>query len=109
MDVSEEGIPVENKRKEPRQAVSLPVEIDPDGGMTVDLSNRGLSFETTRPFAVGEKLSVTILLNRSAAEEPMRLQCQAEIVRVEPRPHGYRVGAAVKWLQSMDGLRFDVS
>lgn len=80
-----------NRRKEPRLAIGLPVELEPGNGWTRDVSTSGVYFEADRSFSVGAPIKFSLVV---AHAEPtvLRLQCAGQIVRVER--HEGRVGVA---------------
>ncbi len=84
-------------RTEPREAVSLPVELD--GVVSVVTSNisaSGLYFETESLQHLGDVVHLEINLDTPGG--PMKLKAQGQIVRIEF--HGNRTGVAVKLLDS---------
>jgi hypothetical protein len=72
--------------KERRQAVrfpiAIPVELDEGTGITRDVSLSGVFFETNQWFAPGEPVRLTLVLERASPGDPIRLQCEGEVVRV---------------------------
>ena len=80
-----------NRRREERFVAAMPVRADGAAGTTQDLSTSGLSFVTDRSYEVGAHVVVMIEYLLDGHHYP--LECEAEVVRVEPVPEGYRIGA----------------
>ena len=85
---------VGNRRSEERYIAQMPVQVGDAAGTTQDLSSRGLSFVTDRSYEVGARLEVVIEYLLDGHQYP--LECEAEIVRVDPVPEGFRIGARLK-------------
>ncbi len=51
-------------------------------GMTRNVSLSGLFFETEQSFALGEQISVTMVLEHVSPGQPVRLQCEGRVVRI---------------------------
>ena len=84
-------------RKEERVSTALPVDLGGAKGVTQDVSASGIFFETDADYAPGHAISFAVELDTPGGR--MRLKCEGEIVRVEPR--NGRVGVAVKITQSV--------
>jgi hypothetical protein len=84
-----------DRRKAQRFRVTLPVELEGGSGITRDISVCGVFFETDRTFAPGELIQFTLVLEHMAPGQPVRLQCQGEIVRVERREGNVGVAVAI--------------
>jgi Tfp pilus assembly protein PilZ len=69
----------EERRKGERYKLALPVQLNDGSGTTCDISTSGIFFETESAYAVGE--TIRLFLNF----EHETLQCEARVVRVEPR------------------------
>lgn len=84
-------------RNEPRQKISLPVQLEGGvGSVTRDVSACGLYFEVSREPVVGDLVNVEIDLDSPGG--PIRLKAHGLIVRIES--HGERTGVGVKLLSS---------
>ena len=59
-------------------------------GMTRDISTSGIFFETENPYAIGD--TIRLFLNF----EHETLQCEARVVRVEPRNGQFGVAVELK-------------
>lgn len=77
------------RRRAPRMAIGLPIELEHGKGLTRDVSASGVYFETDTPLAVGAQVRFAMVLPYGTA---VRVQCAGEIVRVER--HESRVGVA---------------
>ena len=82
---------VSNRRSEERVAAEMPLRLEGATGTTQDLSSRGLSFVTDRSYEVGTRIAVVIEYLLDGHNYP--LECEAEVVRVEAVPEGFRIGA----------------
>ena len=81
------------RRKHQRFQIALRVELSEGMGTTRDLSVCGMFFETDRSFVVGEIIEFTLVLEYLDPCQPVRLQGQGRVVRVER--HNHLVGVAV--------------
>lgn len=79
------------RRGAERFVAAMPVSVDGGAGTTQDLSANGLSFLAERSYAVGAQVDVVIEYLLDGHNYP--LACVAEVVRVEPAPGGFRIGA----------------
>jgi Tfp pilus assembly protein PilZ len=69
----------EERRIGERYKLALPMQLKNGTGITRDISTSGIFFETEGAYAIGD--TIRLLLNF----EPETLQCEARVVRVEPR------------------------
>ena len=69
----------EERRKVERYKLALPVQLKNGTGTTCDISTSGILFETASAYAIGD--TIRLFLNF----EHETLQCEARVVRVEPR------------------------
>ena len=69
----------EERRIGERYKLSVPVQLSDGIGTTCDISTSGIFFETECAYAIGDM--IRLLLNF----EQEILQCEARVVRVEPR------------------------
>jgi PilZ domain len=88
---------MDQHRRSERFRASFPVEIEPEGGVTLDMSGSGIAFDTTHEYHVGDELTVRIILGRRASPDSLDLRCRGRVVRVEKSERGFRVGASVEW------------
>ena len=87
---------VTERRQARRYRAALPVELEAGTGLTRDVSAAGAFFETGLSFSVGETISFSLVLEHADPGGPLRLQCQGEVVRVEPSAS--QVGVAVRFM-----------
>jgi hypothetical protein len=83
------------RRRAVRFPITIPVELEGGTGVTRDVSLSGVFFETNHFFALGEPIRLTLLLERATPGQPVRLQCEGRVVRVERRQPELRLGVAV--------------
>ena len=69
----------EERRKGERYKLALAVQLNDGIGTTRDISTSGIFFETESAYAIGD--TIRLFLNF----EHETLQCEARVVRVEPR------------------------
>ena len=70
------------RRQAVRFPIAIPVELDEGTGITRDVSLSGVFFETSQWFAPGEPVRLTLVLERASPGDPIRLECEGEVVRV---------------------------
>lgn len=92
-----------NQRRDPRFRATFPVEIEPAGGVTIDMSSSGIAFESTHPYQPGDEISLRILLSRPGSGPTLELRCRGRVVRVEPGEEKARVAATVEWIDDESG------
>lgn len=80
-----------DQRVAPRFGVGMPYTLDGVEGQTRDLSATGLSFESDTAFPVGSLVDLTLRYGLDGHNFP--LQCQVEVVRVEPQAGRFLVAA----------------
>jgi hypothetical protein len=69
----------EERRIGERYRLALPVQLNDGIGITCDISTSGIFFETESAYAIGD--TIRLFLNF----EHETLQCEARVMRVEPR------------------------
>jgi len=79
------------KRQAERIGVNMPVHVDGRQSITRDLSASGLSFESDRSYAPGDRINLTIEYLLDGHSYP--LECEVEVVRVEPSGGRFTIGA----------------
>ena len=78
-----------------RFPIAIPVELEGGTGVTRDVSLSGVFFETDQFVALGEPIRMTLVLERATPGQPIRLQCEGRVVRVERHQLQLRLGVAV--------------
>lgn len=87
--------PGSDRRRATRYQVGLPVELQNGNGITRDVSESGVFFETDQPFESGAQISFSLILGHGDPEGPFRLHCKGSVVRVEPREEKIGVAARI--------------
>jgi PilZ domain len=80
----------EDRRIGERYRLALPVQLNEGIGTTCDISTSGIFFETESAYAIGD--TIQLFLNF----EHETLQCEARVVRVEPRNGQFGVAVELK-------------
>jgi Tfp pilus assembly protein PilZ len=80
----------EERRRGERYKLALPLQLKNGAGMTRDISTSGIFFETESAYATGDM--IRLFLNF----EHETLQCEARVVRVEPRNGQFGVAVELK-------------
>ena len=80
----------EERRKGERYKLALPVQLNDGIGTTCDISTSGIFFETESAYSIGD--TIRLFLNF----EHETLQCEARVVRVEPRNGQFGVAVELK-------------
>ena len=83
--------PASNQRRAQRFGVGLPYTLDGQEGQTRDLSATGLSFESDTAYPIGTIIDLTLRYGLDGHNFP--LQCQVEVIRVEPEGQRYNIAA----------------
>jgi len=69
----------EERRRGQRFKLALPVQLNDGIGTTCDISTSGIFFETERAHSIGDTIRLSLHFEHET------LQCEARVVRVEPR------------------------
>ena len=69
----------EERRKGERFKLALPVQLKNGIGTMYDISTSGIFFETDRAYAIGETIKLSLHFEHET------LECEARVVRAEPR------------------------
>ena len=80
----------EERRRGERYKLALPVQLNDGIGTTCNISRSGIFFETDSAYAIGD--TIRLFLNF----EHETLQCEARVVRVEPRNGQFGVAVELK-------------
>lgn len=88
-------------RREERFPAALAIAMEGASGVARDVSASGIYFETDAELVEGSPLHFTVEFEDSPGR-PLRLQCEARVVRVEKRGGKIGVGA------SIHSLKFEV-
>jgi hypothetical protein len=71
--------------------VALPVDLGRGSGITRDVSEVGVLFDTELAFQPGQALEFALVLGEFESGGRYRVRCVGEVVRVEPRGAGFAV------------------
>ena len=80
-----------DQRVAARFGVGMPYTLDGREGQTRDLSATGVSFESDTAYPIGAIVDLTLRYGLDGHNFP--LQCQVEVVRVEPEGQRFCIGA----------------
>jgi len=80
----------EERRMRERFKLALPLQLKNGAGMTRDISTSGIFFETESAHSIGDM--IRLFLNF----EHETLQCEARVVRVEPRNGEFNIAVELK-------------
>ena len=85
-------------RREERIEVALPVVFEESvTGMTVNVSSSGVLAETDQPIRLGMPVTMVIeFADRLGG--PLRMKCEANILRMEELGERRRIAAALRWI-----------
>ena len=86
----------QENRREDRVPSRLAVDVGGAIGVTRDVSQSGLYFETDAQYAVGGEINLSMEIDTPGGR--MMLKCHGNIVRLEQ--HGTKIGVAVKIIES---------
>jgi Tfp pilus assembly protein PilZ len=80
----------EERRRGERYKLALAVQLNDGTGIIRDISTSGIFFETVNAYSIGD--TIRLFLNF----EQETLQCEARVVRVEPRNGQFGVAVELK-------------
>jgi hypothetical protein len=66
-------------------------------GAVLDVSTTGVFFEADEPYAAGEPVSLSLVLEPPLSAVRVRLQGTGHVIRVEPRGRKNGIAVAVTW------------
>src|SRR2546425_2117390 len=82
-------------RRVRRHVLALPVQLARGSGLTRDVSTGGVYFLTDQVYPLDSQVDLTLVFGATPPEPPIQVQCQARVVRVEPRSDGVGIAAAI--------------
>lgn len=90
-----------DRRRSPRYPVNLSVELEFGCGVTRDVNASGVFFVTEWSYAPGAPVRFTLLLELVDPAAPVRLECQGQVVRVEPTGQRFGIAAVITshWIE----------
>ena len=83
------------KRREERFMMEVPVNLDSGMGVSRDISQSGIYFITDQHFQPGGDVRFSVKLDYARSGKPVRLDCQAQVLRVEPNDGSFGVAARI--------------
>lgn len=83
------------KRREERFALEVPVMLETGTGLSRDISQSGIYFMTDQRLYPGGNLKFSVKLDHIRAGKPVRLDCQAQVLRVEPIDGSFGIAAKI--------------
>jgi hypothetical protein len=72
-----------DRRQAKRYRIDLPVELPAGSGLTRNVSESGVLFETTAHFSAGELVPFSLVFGHVVPREQSRVECVGRVVRVE--------------------------
>ena len=80
-----------DRRRARRYRLIVPVDLDHGTGVTRDVSEIGVLFETTVPPQLGEVIEFALLMGEFDPGAGYRVRCSGEVVRIEEVRNTYAV------------------
>ena len=84
-----------DKRREDRILIEVPVTLEAGAGLTRDVSRSGIYFLTAQAIDPGSPVRFSIRLDHIRAGKPLRLDCQGQVLRIEQTSGQYGVAASI--------------
>ena len=84
------------KRETTRVPIEIPIQVGDDQGQSRDISFSGIYFTIKKPFEPGESLQIVFELAHTVRDEPIHLDCQGYVLRVEKVGQEYGVAAVIE-------------
>jgi hypothetical protein len=81
----------QERRQVPRFRIESAIAVEHGTGMTLNLSSRGVFFETTLPLKPGDAIAIVFPFEQTGPGASVR--CSARVVRVEARDDRFAVAA----------------
>lgn len=83
------------KRREERFDLEAPVIFDNGCGLSRDMSLSGIYFVTDQPFTPGRTVKFSVTLEYIRPGKPLQLDCQGQVLRIEPVGKQFGVAASI--------------
>lgn len=74
---------VQERRQVPRYRIESTIAVGEGTGRTIDLSSRGVFFETAQRLAPGDEIAIVFPFEQTSRGASVK--CSGRVVRVEPR------------------------
>jgi hypothetical protein len=84
----------DDRRLEPRYALSVPIRIGDVQATTVDLSVAGVAFVSPVPFSLDEAIAFSVTLRSTGV--PVHMDCRGIVTRTEPYRGAHLVAATIE-------------
>ncbi|HEX7190101.1 MAG TPA: PilZ domain-containing protein [Thermoanaerobaculia bacterium] len=83
----------EERRLEPRYALSVPIRVGAVEATTINVSLSGVAFKSPVPFPVSEPIAFSVLLRSPFA--PVQMDCRGIVTRADPEDGCFLVAATI--------------
>lgn len=83
----------DERRLEPRYALSVPIRVGPVEATTINVSLSGVAFMSPVPFPISEPISFSVLLRSPFA--PVQMDCRGVVTRADVSEQGFVVAATI--------------
>ena len=80
-----------DRRRARRYRIDLAVELAAGRGVTRDVSESGVLFETQLTLTLGDYVEFSLVLGRFDPQGPYRVKCAGEVIRLEPHESGQSI------------------
>ena len=84
------------KRETTRVPIEIPIQVGDAQGKSRDMSFSGIYFTIDKPFDAGESLQIVFELAHAIRDEPVHLDCQGYVLRVEKLGQEFGVAAVIE-------------
>lgn len=88
----------QEKRREERFMVEMPVILEGGTGISRDISESGIYFVTDQPLIPGGLVKFSVRLNHIRPGKPVRFDCQGQVLRIDPADGKFGVAASISEL-----------
>lgn len=83
----------DERRLEPRYALSVPIRVGSVEATTINVSLSGVAFKSPVPFPISEKIDFSVLLRSPFA--PVQMDCRGIVTRADPEDGGFVIAATI--------------
>jgi hypothetical protein len=85
----------QEKRREERFVLEVPVLLENGTGVSRDISGSGIYFVTDLPLDPGGTVKFSVKLSHIRPGKPVKLDCQGQVLRIEPVDGKFGVAATI--------------
>ncbi len=89
---------LQEKRREERIRLDVPVMLEKGTGISRDISESGIYFLTDQPLPTGGAVKFSVKLSHIRPGKPVELDCQGQVLRIEPAGEKFGVAASINQL-----------